>query len=33
MAGFNIQRVAGGVVVEHWSLANQLGVLRQVQAP
>jgi predicted ester cyclase len=33
MSGMNIQRVANGVVVEHWSLADQLGVLRQVQTP
>jgi predicted ester cyclase len=33
MNGFNVQRLAGGVVVEHWSLADQLGALRQVQTP
>jgi predicted ester cyclase len=33
MTGINIQRVANGVVVEHWSNADQLGLLRQVQAP
>jgi predicted ester cyclase len=33
MTGFNIQRMAGGVVVEHWNLADQLGALRQVQTP
>jgi predicted ester cyclase len=33
MTGMNIQRVANGVVVEHWSNADQLGLLRQVQTP
>ena len=33
MTGMNIQRVANGVVVEHWTNADQLGLLRQVQAP
>jgi predicted ester cyclase len=33
MTGINIQRVANGVVVEHWSNADQLGLLRQVQTP
>jgi predicted ester cyclase len=33
MTGMNIQRVADGRVVEHWSNADQLGLLRQVQAP
>jgi predicted ester cyclase len=31
LTGINIQRVANGVVVEHWSNADQLGLLRQVQ--
>jgi predicted ester cyclase len=31
MTGMNIQRIANGVVVEHWSNADQLGLLRQVQ--
>jgi predicted ester cyclase len=33
MTGMNIQRIANGMVVEHWSNADQLGLLRQVQAP
>jgi predicted ester cyclase len=33
MTGVNIQRLANGVVVEHWSNADQLGLLRQLQAP
>lgn len=33
MTGMNIQRVANGVVVEHWSNADQLGLLQQLQAP
>jgi predicted ester cyclase len=33
LTGINIQRVANGVVVEHWSNADQFGLLRQVQAP
>jgi predicted ester cyclase len=33
MTGMNIQRVANRVVVEHWTNADQLGLLRQVQAP
>jgi predicted ester cyclase len=33
MTGMNIQRVANGVVVEHWTNADQLGLLRQMQAP
>jgi predicted ester cyclase len=33
MTGMNLQRVAQGVVVEHWSNADQLGLLRQVQTP
>ncbi len=33
LTGINIQRVAKGVVVEHWSNADQLGLLRQVQTP
>jgi predicted ester cyclase len=33
MTGMNIQRVSGGLVVEHWSNADQLGLLRQVQTP
>jgi predicted ester cyclase len=31
MTGMNIQRLANGVVVEHWSNADQLGLLRQVE--
>jgi predicted ester cyclase len=33
MTGMNIQRMRNGLVVEHWSNADQLGLLRQVQAP
>jgi predicted ester cyclase len=33
MSGMNIQRVASGKVVEHWSNADQLGLVRQMQAP
>jgi predicted ester cyclase len=33
MTGMNIQRVANGRIVEHWSNADQLGLLRQVQTP
>jgi predicted ester cyclase len=33
MTGINIQRVRDGRVVEHWSNADQLGLLRQVQSP
>jgi predicted ester cyclase len=33
ITGMNIKRVANGMVVEHWSNADQLGLLRQVQAP
>ncbi len=33
MTGMNIQRIAAGMVVEHWSNADQLGLLRQVQTP
>jgi predicted ester cyclase len=33
MTGMNIQRVESGRVVEHWSNVDQLGLLRQVQAP
>lgn len=33
MTGMNIQRVSHGLVVEHWSNADQLGLLRQVQSP
>jgi predicted ester cyclase len=32
MTGMNIQHIAAGMVVEHWSNADQLGLLRQVQA-
>jgi predicted ester cyclase len=32
MTGMNFQRVENGRVVEHWSNADQLGLLRQVQA-
>lgn len=31
MAGVNFQRVARGRVVEHWSLSDQLGLLRQLE--
>jgi predicted ester cyclase len=33
LTGINIQRVVNGVVVEHWSNADQLGLLRQVETP
>jgi predicted ester cyclase len=33
MTGMNIQRLANSVVIEHWSNTDQLGLLRQVQAP
>jgi predicted ester cyclase len=33
MSGMNIQRVASGKVVEHWSNADQLGLVRQMQTP
>jgi predicted ester cyclase len=33
LTGINIQRVANGTVVEHWSNADQLGLLRQIQTP
>jgi predicted ester cyclase len=32
MTGMNIQRIDNGRVAEHWSNADQLGLLRQVQA-
>jgi len=31
MSGMNVQRVENGRVAEHWSNADQLGLLRQVQ--
>ncbi len=31
MAGINIQRIAQGCVVEHWSNSDQLGLLLQVK--
>lgn len=31
LTGINIQRVANGTVIEHWSNADQLGLLRQLQ--
>jgi predicted ester cyclase len=33
MTGINLQLVANGRVVEHWSNADQLGLLKQVQMP
>jgi predicted ester cyclase len=33
LTGINIQRVANGVVIEHWSNTDQLGLLRQIQTP
>jgi predicted ester cyclase len=33
LTGINVQRVANGAVVEHWSSADQLGLLRQIQTP
>jgi predicted ester cyclase len=33
MSGMNIQRIVDGKVVEHWSNADQLGLLRQVKTP
>jgi predicted ester cyclase len=33
MTGMNFQRFVAGKVIEHWSNSDQLGLLRQVQAP
>jgi predicted ester cyclase len=32
MGGMNIQRVEGGRVAEHWSIADQMGLLHQLKA-
>jgi steroid delta-isomerase-like uncharacterized protein len=33
LRGVNFQRLRGGVVVEHWTLADLAGLARQLRAP